>query len=100
MRLGTGSEPNKTALATKTATLSLWFCLFAVLTVLSLTYLFCVGVAEAARHNGRIPGWLGPCAEIYSRPAYFAADLPVLQVPARLAIEVGYRLADGPDMTR
>lgn len=76
------------------------FALFTVLAALSLSYLFCVGAAEAASLNGRMPSLLRPYAEAWSRPAHFAANLPVVTIPARFGIDLGYRCADGPDTTR
>ena len=74
--------------------------LFTVLAILLLSYLFCVGVAEAASLDGRMPGWLRPWAEACSRPARFAASLPVVQIPAQLGIDFGYGFAGGSDTTR
>jgi hypothetical protein len=85
---------------TNTGALSALFALFSVLTVFSLSYLFCVGVAEAVSLHRRVPNWLRPFAAAYSRPAHLVAELPVAMIPARLGIELGYSFADGPDTTR
>ena len=85
---------------TITGTLSTSFALLTALAVLSLSYLFGVGVVEAASLDGRIPDWLRPFAKIYSLPAMLAANLPVVQLPARFAMDLGYNLADGPETTR
>ena len=74
--------------------------LFILLAVMAMSSLFCVGVIQAASLDGRMPSWLHPYAEAYSRPAHFAANLPVVQIPARLGINFGYDFADGPDTTR
>jgi len=80
--------------------LSALFALFTLLAVLSLSYLFGVGVAEAAGLNGHMPSWLHPYAEACSRPAHLAAIVPVVQIPARFGIDLGYNCSGGPDTTR
>jgi hypothetical protein len=95
-----GIPPPKPKRLSVSGALAASFALFTLLAILSLSYLFCVGVAEAASLDGRMPSWLHPFAEAYSGPAHFAANLPVVQIPARFGIDLGYSCADGPDTTR
>ena len=85
---------------TITGTLSTSFAVLTALTVLWLNYFFCVGVVEAASLGGRMPGCLRPIAKFYSVPGMLAVNLPVVQIPAQFAIDLGYNLADGPETTR
>jgi hypothetical protein len=94
------SLANDAATVTKAGALAASFALFTLLALLSLAYLFSVGVAEAAILDGRMPGWLRPYAEAYSSPAHFAGNLSVVQIATQFGIDLGYDFADGPDTTR
>ena len=67
-----------------------------VLAVLTLAYAFRVGMVEA----GSFEPWMRPVIPAYCWPAHQLERIPLVGVFVRLADQMDYEFADGPETTR